>query len=99
MGIADNVVDVVQTVTTSRTDRAGYSIERVGNLIDAGVSSRTIESQMTDNSTNNKIYTKNDVSAYEKLWDDVKTKVTVTKAQTTALINDTKETASSKVSS
>ena len=87
----DVTQDATQTITTTRTDRAGYSIERVGKLIDAGVSRRTIASQMADNSSNNQSYTETDVQAYAKLWEDVKTKVVITKAQTTALINDNKE--------
>jgi hypothetical protein len=89
--VIDKVVDATQTLTTTRTDRAGYTVERVGKLIDADVSHKTIASQMTDNSSNNHTYTETDVKAYEKLWKDVKTKVVINKVQTATLINDNKE--------
>lgn len=81
---ASNAIDKV----SSPACRAGYTVERVGKMLEAGVSPRTIATQMSDNSTNGIVYTEQDISAFGNLYQDAKTKVVVTSKQTKALIAD-----------
>ncbi len=90
--VVNTVVDTIDKFTTA-TDRAGHTIHRVGQLVDAGVSPATIASQLTDNSSNGITYTKDDVVTMSKVAIDSKTKVGVTKTQTAALIKDQKDNA------
>lgn len=83
----DCIIDKV----SSPASRAGHTVERVGKMLEAGVSPRTIAMQMSDNSTNEINYTEQDILAFGNLYQDAKTKVGVTSEQTRALIADTQE--------
>ena len=79
-------MDLTKTVTA--TVRSALTIERVGKLLDAGVSESTIAQQLTDNSSNKQVYTVGDVRGYAKLYKDAKSAVVLTKRQTEALLKD-----------
>jgi len=87
--LIDKTNDIIDKVVSS-TSRGGYTIERVGKMLENGVSPKVIALQMSETSANKK-YTVNDVKSYGKLYEDVKSKVPITSKQTKALINDTKE--------
>jgi len=87
--ILDKATDMIDKVSTPSL-RAGYTIERVGKLLESGISPKVIALQMTETSANER-YTVSDVKTYGKLYQDVKTKVPITSKQTKALINDAKE--------
>lgn len=87
--ILEKTTDLIDKVSTPSL-RAGYTIERVGKLLENEVSPNVIALQMTETSVNEK-YTVSDVKTYGKLYNDVKTKVPITSKQTKALINDAKE--------
>ncbi len=85
--VTDNFFDKV----SSPASRAGYTVERVGRMLEAGVSPRTIATQMSDNSTNKINYTEQDILAFGNLYQDAKTKVGITSEQARALIADKQE--------
>ena len=83
----DSINDGIQKVS-SPSDRAGYTTERAGRMLEEDVSPAVIALQMTENSPNNTTYTSSDVIALGKVYKDSKTKVVLTAKQTRALIND-----------
>ncbi|MGQ8820775.1 hypothetical protein [Bibersteinia trehalosi] len=85
--VADTASNVIDKVS-SPAFRAGHTVERVGKMLEAGVSPRTIATQMSDNSTNEIAYTEQDILAFGNLYQDAKTKVVVTSEQARALIAD-----------
>jgi len=87
--VVDKFDDVIDKVSTP-SSRAGSTVERVGKMLENGVSLKVIALQMTETSANEK-YTLSDVKTLGKLYQDVKTKVPITSKQTKALIADTKE--------
>ncbi|WP_347888113.1 hypothetical protein ABHF54_10970 [Nitrosomonas europaea] len=92
--IANNVIDTTNDwieKVSSPASRAGSVIERAGRMREEGVDSDVIALQMTKNSPNSQTYTTRDVEAYSKLYQDSKTKVTITSKQTRALIKDQHE--------
>ncbi|WP_391529455.1 hypothetical protein [Photorhabdus akhurstii] len=88
--VVDTVTDVIEKVVTPAS-RAGSTVERVGKMVDAKVDPEVIALQMTKNSSNENIYTEDDVKTCHKIYNDSKTKVVITAEQTRALINDQKE--------
>lgn len=93
--IANNVIDTTNDLiekVSSPASRAGSVIERAGRMREEGVDSDVIALQMTKNSPNSQTYTTRDVEAYSKLYQDSKTKVTITSKQARALIKDQHET-------
>ncbi|OYY74572.1 MAG: hypothetical protein B7Y40_04325 [Gammaproteobacteria bacterium 28-57-27] len=89
--IANNVIDTIEKVS-SPASRAGSVIERAGRMREEGVDSDVIALQMSKNSPNYQTYTTRDVEGYSKLYQDSKTKVTITSKQARALIKDQYET-------
>ncbi len=87
--IVDAVEDSLDKVS-SPTSRAGSTIERVGKVCEKGVHPEVIALQMTKNSSNSYEYTEDDISAYKKIYQDTKTKVVITKAQASGLIENQK---------
>ena len=83
----DNTTEFFEKVSTPAS-RAGSVVERVGTLLEEGVDKDVIALQMTKNSPNRKKYTGAKVLALGELFEDSKTKVTITSAQSRALIND-----------
>ena len=83
----DFVTDAIEKVA-SPSSRSGSTVERVGKMIDAGVSPNVIALQMTENSPNSHTYTTQDIESYSKLYTDSKTKVVITAKQARALIDD-----------
>lgn len=84
------ISDILDNMTSS-SDRAGRTVDRVSKMRKAGVSPRTIASQMTDNDVNGLEFTEQDVLSYEKLAEATKTRVPITKTQAKSLIEDQKE--------
>ena len=80
----NNFLDKISTTNT----RAGHTITRIAKLSDAGVSDDVIALQLSSNSANGFRYTADEIKAYKKLHNDVKTKVGITSKQTIALIKD-----------
>lgn len=85
--IIDKIFDTIEK-QGSPASRAGHSTERVAKLSKAGVDHEVIALQMTRNSKIGQVYTKDDILTLKKLYNDCETKVAITKAQTTALMND-----------
>lgn len=85
--IIDKTVDTLEKLQ-SPASRAGHSTERVAKLSKAGVDSEVIALQMTKNSKTGQLYTKDDILTLKKLYNDCEIKVAITRAQTTALMND-----------
>ena len=81
-------MSLIKMITTA--GRAGASIERVGRLLEAGVSATTVAQQLTDNNRNGEIVTIEDVNAYNKMYIQAKSAVAITKKQTEALLADQK---------
>ncbi|EHX3070557.1 hypothetical protein K3V08_005013, partial [Escherichia coli] len=77
----NNFLDKISTTNT----RAGHTITRIAKLSDAGVSDDVIALQLSSNSANGFRYTADEIKAYKKLHNDVKTKVGITSKQTKAL--------------
>lgn len=86
----DFVTDGIEKVS-SPASRAGNTVERVGKMLDDGVSSKVIALQMTENSFNSQEYTEEDVAACGKVYKDAKTRVLVTAKQARGLSRDQKE--------
>ena len=91
--VIDGAVNLLEKVS-SPASRAGNTVERVGKMLDEGVSPSVIALQMTENSPNGNQYSKSDVLAYGKVYEDAKTKGVVTAAQSRALIQDQQEQSS-----
>lgn len=88
--IIDKTVDAFEKVQ-SPASRAGHSIERVAKLSKARVDPEVIALQMTKNSKIGQVYTKDDILTLNKLYNDCETKVAITSAQTSALMDDQNE--------
>lgn len=92
--IAQDLVDKTEDFlepTSNTTSRCGHTIERVGKLVEGKLSKNVIALQMTENSSNNQVYTSSDIDSYAKLYKDAKTRVLVTAEQTRALLRDQNE--------
>ena len=87
--VVDTINDVIDKVSTP-SSRAGSTVERVGKMLEEGVDKEVVALQMSKTSAN-KQYTASDVETLGKLYQDVKTKVPITSAQTKALIDDTRK--------
>lgn len=85
--VADTVNNVMDKTSSPRT-RAGSTVERVGKMVDAGVSKQVIALQLTENSRRGKIYTVEKVDAMADLWEESKSAVLVTAKQARVLIED-----------
>jgi hypothetical protein len=83
----DSVTDLIEKIS-SPASRAGSAINRVGKMLEAGVTPTVIALQMTVNSPKGKQYTVAKVLAYGDLYEDAKTKAPITSAQSRALIED-----------
>ena len=83
----DGATDLIEKVS-SPASRAGFAINRVGEMLEAGVKPNVIALQMTENSPKGKQYTVAKVQAYGDLYEDAKTKAPITAAQSRALIED-----------
>ncbi len=68
--------------------RAGNAVERVGKMVDAGVSVRAIAAQLTENSPTKQKYSVRDVNTLAIVYQDSRTRVLMTAAQAKALTND-----------
>lgn len=88
--VGDVVGDLLDKVS-SPASRAGSTIERVGKMLERNVSPRAIAIQLTDNNSNGNVYTEQGVVQMGQLYQDCKTKVGVTKDQTTGLMEDQAE--------
>lgn len=86
----DSVNDGLEKVA-SPASRAGNTVERVGKMLDDGVSPKVIALQMTENSFNSQEYTEDDVATCGKIYKDAKIRVLVTAKQARALSRDQKE--------
>jgi hypothetical protein len=86
--VKNSVVDAIDKAS-GPTSRAGVTVERIAK---AGVSSRTIATQLADNSHTGQIYTAGHIDSFKMLFTDVQTKVGVTAAQAQAMINDQQST-------
>ncbi|CAM4054815.1 hypothetical protein [Pseudoalteromonas byunsanensis] len=84
--IASDMIDML----SNPASRAGSTLHRINKMSSKGVSSKTIAVQLEENSKSGTSYTAEQVEGFNKLYDDCKTKVGVTKEQTKALINDQK---------
>ena len=85
----DSINDGIEKVS-SPSSRAGWTVQRVGVLLEDGLSPKVIALQMTENSPTKATYTSSEVIGMGKLYEDSKTKVVLTAKQTRALINDQK---------
>lgn len=83
----DVAVDMIDKVSGS-TSRAGVSVDRVGKMAKGGVGTRTIATQMTENSHTGQVYKAEHIEGIKMLFKDVQTKVGVTAAQARALMAD-----------
>lgn len=88
--VVDTINDGIEKVS-SPSSRAGSTVERVGRLLEHGVSPSVIALQLTENSQKNNAYTASDVMALGKVYDDAKTKAVITAKQTRSLIDDQRE--------
>lgn len=91
--IVNNTVDTTADLldkVSSPTSRAGSTVERAAKMTQNGVDKDVTALQMTKNSPNGQTYSSADVEAYNKLYEDAKTKVVITSKQATALIKDQK---------
>ena len=82
--VVDSTADLLDKVS-SPGSRAGSTVERVGKMRQKNVDAEVIALQMTKNSPKKKSYSTRDIEAYAKLYDDAKTKVVITAAQTRLL--------------
>jgi hypothetical protein len=89
--VKNSVVDAIDKAS-GPTSRAGVTVERIAKMAKAGVSSRTIATQLADNSHTGQIYTAGHIDSFKMLFTDVQTKVGVTAAQAQAMINDQQST-------
>ncbi|MEN9433668.1 MAG: hypothetical protein RLZZ422_1257 [Pseudomonadota bacterium] len=92
--IVNNIIDSTNDLlekASSPASRAGSVIERAGKMLEEGVDAAVIALQMTKNSPNSHTYTTSDIEGYSKLYQDSKTRVTLTSKQTRALIKDQHE--------
>lgn len=83
----DSVVDNLDKVS-GPTSRAGVTLERIAKMAKAGVSNRTISTQLEDNSHTGQKYSSEQIEGFKNLFADVETKVGITAAQARAMIND-----------
>ena len=90
---ASEIVDQLNTPST----RAGSTLKRIAQMSSSGVSSKTIASQLEDNSKNGTQYSSEQIAGFNKLFADCKTKVGVTKKQAQALIKDQKSIKNKKL--
>lgn len=85
--VTDTATDLIEKVS-SPASRAGSTINRVGEMLEADVSPEVIALQMTINSPKGKQYTIDKVLAYKDLYEDAQTKAPITAAQARSLIKD-----------
>lgn len=83
----DFTIDSLNKIS-SPGSRAGATVERVARMRKANVDPEVIALQMTKSSAKKQTYTVNDVQSFEKLYKDTETRVPMTKAKATALIDD-----------
>lgn len=83
-GIVGDFVDKV----SSPTSRSGHTVSRIVAMYDAGVSERTIASQLTDSSSKKFKYSVVHVRAFVALYSDCKTKPPITSSVANSLIKD-----------
>ena len=87
MNLVNEATDLFEKAWTPAT-RAGATVERVGKMRKKGVSGNVIALQMTENSPNGYTYTAQEVETLAKVAHDPRTRVLVTAAQSSALIED-----------
>ena len=80
-------IDTLDKVSTP-TSRAGSTIGRVSSLVRKKVDKEVVALQLSKNSNNGYIYTPEQITGFDMLFSDAKTKVGITKKQTEALIDD-----------
>lgn len=92
---ATNGIEAVSNATTdsidavsSATSRAGAVVNRVAAMDEANVDHEVIALQMTKGSPHGQKYTKRDVQAYSKLYDDAKSGVPITAKAAKSLVKD-----------
>jgi len=85
--LTDCTIDQLDKASSAGS-RAGTTVERVAKMRKAKVDPEVIALQMTKNSAKGQNYTTDDIKAYAKLYKDTETRVPITKAQTTAIIED-----------
>ena len=85
--VINTATDTIDKVA-GPTSRTGSTVERVAKMRRAGISRKVISEQLTANSAKGHKYSKKDVKACEKIYADCETRVVVTSAQATALIDD-----------
>lgn len=89
-GTVDMVTDQIEKVS-SPASRAGHVIERVGKLVEAQVDRDVIALQLTKRSPNKIVYTTSAVDVMADVYQDSKTTVLITAAQSRALMEDEKQ--------
>ena len=89
--ISAQVIDTLEKVA-SPASRAGVTVERVGKLIEGGISSPSIVAQIiSERSSNGFTYDASEVETMRKLHLDSKTTVGITVEQVNTLTRDYKE--------
>lgn len=85
--LIDSAKDAIEKFT-GPTQRAGASVQRAYALVEAGVDPAVAALQMSKNSATGVKYTPDVVLGFHALYKDCQTKVVVTAAQASALIDD-----------
>lgn len=83
----DGVVDVIEKFTTP-ADRAGATVDRVGNMDKAGVSKKTIAQQLTDNDRCGQTFEAHEIPTIRKIFNQSLVAPGITAKQARALIQD-----------
>jgi hypothetical protein len=83
----DGITDVIEKFTTP-ADRAGATIDRVGNMAKAGVSEKTIAQQLTDNDRCGQTYQASEIPTLNKIFNQSQSAPGITAQQARALIQD-----------
>jgi len=89
----DKAVDTLEPLVSTQTSRTGHTANRINNAINNGVDPDVIALQMTKNSKRNNpqnptTFTEQDIISANKVFEANKSSVAITKAQTTALIEE-----------
>jgi len=93
--VLDKTQDTLEPLVSTQTSRTGHTGSRINSALNNGVDPAVIALQMTKNSEKNNpnnpvIFTEQDVISVNKMFEANKSKVAITKTQTTALIKEQK---------
>ncbi len=85
--ISTIVIDTIEKVSSQKS-RSASTVERVAKLDIATVDKEVIALQLTKNSRNGYKYTEESIKFFSMLYEDSRSNVGITKAQTEALLDD-----------